>query len=194
MKQKFAMPDGEILEKEFPAFKTPWNHDTEFESRRTSIYFNEPSLTKQEFKEEADINTILNRFLKTGEPPALALPEHFVDMTNRTSYFEYASAAAEANKLFYLLPAGIRSEFLNDPARWADAVVRATEAGDVDRLVKMGIQVPESPQEPEGGDPPAPGTPAAQTASKAPGEPKKGGEPPQPGPGPDNPPSDNGKK
>jgi hypothetical protein len=139
MKMKFQMPDGEIIDKEWPVWKTPYNHDTNFESDRTATYCKDPSLTKQEFVDDADINNILERFAKTGEPPPLALPEHFADVTKRQSYFDMASQLADANKMFYTLPPDIRAEHQNDPTRWADAVTRAAARGDGDTLETLGI-------------------------------------------------------
>lgn len=193
MKTKLLMPTGDTITADMPEFKTPHNHDTRLESQRTAIYFRDPSLTKQEFVEETDINVILERFMKTGQPPPLTLPEHFLDVTNRSTYYDFAQAAAEANHLFYMLPAKQRAEFLNDPTRWADAVVQAVEAGDKDTLRNLGIAVNEKPQEPTSATPAGGGTPAPSSADKASAASKSGGKPPEPSPGPDNPPSDNGK-
>lgn len=161
MKQKFVMPDGEIIEKDMPAFKTPYNHDRDFESERTAYYSTEPSLTKQEFKDECDINIILQRFMRTGEPPPITLPEHFGDLTTRLTYFEASLAMAEANALFYKLPPNLRAEHLNDPNRWADAIMVALEKGDVDTLKANGIDVErKAPETASPGTPPSGGTPA----------------------------------
>jgi len=161
MKQKFTMPTGDIVEKEMPMWKTPYNHDTNFESDRTALYCADPSLTKQEFKDEADINVILERFMRTREAPPITTPEDFTDLTGRTTYYDMASRVAEANKLFYELPATKRYIFQNDPTRWADAVVQATEAGDRDAMIELGLDVPPAPPTPlqptnATGSPPAP--------------------------------------
>lgn len=193
MKQKFVMPTGDIVEKDMPAFKTPYNHDTNFESERTALYCDDPSLTKQEFVEDADINNILNRFLKNGEPPPMVVPEDFLDISDRSTYFDFASATAEANARFYTLNAKTRAEFLNDPARWADEVIRATNEGDRDRLAEIGIAVNEKAPEPKAGDPPAGGSPARQPAGAALEPSKTGGGPPKPEDKSSNPPSDKGK-
>lgn len=186
-KQKFTMPDGELTERDMPVWKTPYNFDTNFESERTALYCADPSKTKQEFKDETDINVILARFTRTGETPPVILPEHFADLTNRTTYFDMASAAADANELFYLLPASTRAEHLNDPTRWADAVVQALEQGNRESLEKLGIATsPAAPQGANQGTPPTPDTPAAQASLAPPGG-ATGGTPPQP-------PSDTGKK
>lgn len=139
MKQEFKMPDGEIVNLDFPQWKTPYNHDTNFESDRTAHFSNELSKTKQEFVQEADINTIMNRVLKLGEVPPIVMPEHFLDLTTRKTHFEMQEAIAETNAMFYTLPANIREKHLNDPARWADAVVNATNARDGAALDELGI-------------------------------------------------------
>lgn len=180
-KQKFVMPTGELAERDMPQWKTPFNHDTNFESDRTATYCADPSLTKQEFVEEQDINTILERLAKTGEIPAIVLPEHFMDLSGRTDYFTMASKIADTNRLFYMLPAATRSEFLNDPARWADAVVQATEAGDADMLEALGIELTEErkaavarkpPEKAEAGTSPPGGTPASDSTKASQAAPK----------------------
>lgn len=143
MKTEFTMPDGEKITKDFPLWKTPYNHDTNFESDRTATFCPEESLTKQEFRDEADINTILKRFMRTGEIPPMALPEHFVDMTQQPTYFDMHTRLAEANAMFYNLPAEKRFAFQNDPTRWADAVVQATEVGNATALQNLGIDLNE---------------------------------------------------
>lgn len=169
MKQKFTMPDGEIIEKEWPHWKTPNNHDTNFESDRTGLYCADPSLTKQEFKEEADINNIINRFLRTGEPPPMPLPEHFMDLTGRTTYFDMQQQIATANEAFYKLNATQRAEHLNDPQRWADAVVKAVEKGDRQQIRHLGLDAPEPEPKPPTVEPP----PVAPTKTEgAPSAPK----------------------
>ena len=112
MKQKFLMPDGELKEHDMPIWKTPWNHDTNFESDRTATFCADESLTKQEFVEEQNINVILERLAKTGEIPNVVLPEHFLDLSGRTDYFTMASKIADANQLFYTLDAAKRAEHL----------------------------------------------------------------------------------
>jgi len=138
---KIRMPWGEVVENKTPVWKTPNNHDTMFESNRTALFCAEPSLAKQEFKEDADINVILARVMKTGEIPNMVLPEHFTDVSEKKTYHEQATQLAEANALFYRLPADIRTKFSNDPATWADAVVQATEKGDGEALEAFGIDL-----------------------------------------------------
>lgn len=181
MKQKFAMPSGELVEKDMPIFKTPYNHDTNFESDRTGLYCTEPSLTKQEFKDECDINVILARYAQTDMVPPTVLPEHFRDFTNRTSYFEMSERVADAKAAFYTLDADVRAEYQNDPARWADSVVDKLQKRKFEALREMGIDIP-LPN--DTGNTPG-GTPAP-TSGEGGGTPPGGGkEPPKGAKAPD---------
>lgn len=185
MKRKVTMPDGEITTVEMPRFKTPWNHDTRTASKISATYNKDPSKTKQEFKESTDINVILERFKRTNEAPPMVLPEHFIDLTERPTYFDINRKVAKANEMFYNLPASTRATFLNDPTRWADTVVRATVTGNVELLNEIGIAATRKAQEPPPGGKPA--TPAAdhQTAPEPPKGAPKGA---QEAPKSDNPP------
>lgn len=161
-------------------WKTPWNHDTNMESERTGLTCADPSLTKQEFVEEADINVILNRFMRTGEPPPMALPEHFIDMTHRPTYFEIQERLATASAMFYELPPKLRAEYQNEPAQWADAVSLAAARDDLEGLRALGIDAREKPQEPPKGTPPVPELQPAPAAPKAAPASDKGGDAPKP--------------
>lgn len=143
MKTKFLMPTGDLVERDFPQFKTPFNHDTNFESDRTALYCKDESLTKQEFAHETDINVILERFTRTGEPPPMPVPEDFIDTTHRATFLQISQELADANALFYKLPARIRNACANNVGLWADQVVQATARGDGDRLNELGLALTE---------------------------------------------------
>lgn len=173
------LPTGEIKEAApLPQWKTPYNHDTNLVSDLTALYCADESKTKQEFVEEQDINKIMERLLRGAQQAEVALPEHFTDMTGKLDYFTMQNKIAQANSLFYLLPASIRSEHLNDPSRWADQVVAATLAGDGDKLEKLGIdltaerKVAEARKPPEKAEDDKAATPAPDSAKASPGAPK----------------------
>lgn len=143
-KATYKLPTGEVIEREaLPIWKTPNNHDTNLVSDLTALYCADPSLTKQEFKDDTDINFILERFARSGEQPPPVLPEHFMDLTTKLTYQDVEQRLADANKIFYELPAAIREESLNSPARWADQVTKAIAKGDGDRLVELGLAAEE---------------------------------------------------
>lgn len=131
---------GEVLDKVF--FKTPYNHDTDQESERTGLLCLDKSLTDQSFKDEVDINTIINRALRTKEMPN-QVPEHFGDATQIPTLFEMRCKIAENNATFYKLPARIREQHSNDPAQWEVQVLTAVNNKDTAELKKLGLSLDE---------------------------------------------------
>lgn len=127
---------GEVLAE--PFFKTPYNHDRNAESDRTGLACKDPTLTDQSFKEDADINTIIDRALKGQEFP-IVLPEHFGNGVGIPSLYEARSRIAESNATFYNLPPKIREEFLNDPGRWEQQVITDLANGNTENLQRMGL-------------------------------------------------------
>lgn len=165
---------GELLATAY--FKTPYNHDRDAESLRVALTTPEPSLTDQSFKDETDINTIMERVLQTRELP-LALPEHFGDATQIPTLFDARMRITESNKTFYNLPAKIREEFMNDPGRWESQVAKDLDNGDIENLKRMGLDISDlkvvirtptkPPAAPQAGTP-APGAPEPAAAPAAP--------------------------
>lgn len=80
------------------------------------------SLTRQEHKDECDINSILARYERTGDLPP-SRPGAFVHCT-ATSYQESLQIVSEANDLFSRLPARVREMYGNSPALFLDAFDR----------------------------------------------------------------------
>lgn len=163
---------GEILDQVF--FKTPYNHDRDAESERTGLVCNDESLADQSFKEDADINVIMDRVKKGAEIP-ITLPEHFGDGTQIPDLLEAHTKIAENNRVFYNLDPRIREEFMNDPMRWMVQVRKDLDEANLDNLKRMGMDVSDltviaarkPPAAPQGGSP-APGAPATPGAADSP--------------------------
>lgn len=88
---------------------------------KVSLTFPENSRwTKQQFREECDINTIMNRYLASGEMPAInQQAPQYLDVTGQ-DYQESMQFIAGAQSLFNELPSSIRNRFQNDPATFLD--------------------------------------------------------------------------
>lgn len=93
-------------------FRTPYSP-----SLSVSISFPTLGRTKQQFKDECDVNLLMSRYMKTGilgdgsEPP----PPRYMDVSAPFTYHEAMNFVAEAQGQFYDLPSSIRSRFGNDP-------------------------------------------------------------------------------
>jgi phage internal scaffolding protein len=83
---------------------------------RVSFETTGPTLTKQSFKNECDVNNILKNYNKTGVMPENFNPGEYRDLDG-TDYQEYMQTVASANSMFEELPSALRKRFKNDPAQ-----------------------------------------------------------------------------
>lgn len=99
------------------------------------------SMTRQEFAEECDINTIMARYETTGVLPANdPRPPVYVDFSevpdNLIGYMELMQRSQTA---FMSLPAKVRLEFENDPVAFVDF---ASDRENIDQLRSWGLAPP----------------------------------------------------
>lgn len=129
-----------------------------------------PSMTRQEFMEECDINSIMKKYDAYLSDPMRSMREPmYLDMTavpdNLMSAMELLNAARDA---FYRLPAQVRKEFDNDPVAFADF---AADPANVKEMREWGLAAPEKAPEPpirvQVENPPAPPEPPKETPAKA---------------------------
>jgi len=133
------------------------------EKLEVSITFEENSpFTRQEFREECDINTIMAQYMTQGELIHLneAAPQ-YLDVTGQ-DFREHMIFIAGANSMFNDLPSSIRSQFDNDPAEFLDF---CSQEKNRPELAQMGLLSPEATQAVLH---PSPAPSAAPTAPAAP--------------------------
>ena len=97
--------------------RTPYNYDTDAASNESGLACEEPSLAQQHFKEECDINTILERFNITGMLPQSPLSPRYGDFNGIGDYHTALNRVIAAQEEFEALPAQIRQRFDNDPSK-----------------------------------------------------------------------------
>lgn len=116
------------------------NYDRDQASDKAGLKCEDKSLTRQEFAEEVDINTIVHRFGLDGElPENLRMPQSG-DFTNTPDFQTAMNALRNAQETFDALPARVRARFHNDPAEFVafcDDKTNWPEAG------KLGLLDPE---------------------------------------------------
>ena len=119
-----------------PFLRTPYNYDRDFASDESGLACPEPTLAQQQFRDEADINTILERFGRTGELIVPVNVPEFGDYTEVGDYHSAMNMIIEAQSAFDALPARIRKEFDNDAGRFVDFVM---DENNRDKAVEMGL-------------------------------------------------------
>lgn len=116
--------------------RSPYNYDSDKLSDQTGLLCKDESLTEQEHLEEADINYVAERFMRTGMlPQILDLPEP----GDFEGVFDFQTAMNQINHArdeFMSLPARVRSRFDNDPSKLLEFV---HDRANYDEAVAMGF-------------------------------------------------------
>lgn len=111
---------------------------------KVGITFEKPTMTQQQFKDDADINNIIAKFEVTGvlgDPlqPATRTPQ-FGDFSEMPSYQEAQNVLVQARNAFMALPSNIRERFGNSPEAYFDFVQNLKEGSDeYVEAVRLGI-------------------------------------------------------
>ena len=113
---------------------------------------NDIDRTKQEFKDECDMNNIVARINKSGFVPLEAQDSLrnavFGDATQMPSSFEQVCEIAERGDIAFMsLPALIRERFgdLSNVLKWIEDPANLKEAQDLGLLAKSAPVVPAAP-------------------------------------------------
>jgi len=141
---------------------------------RVTTNFKEPSLTKQSFKDQCNINTIMANYKNTGVINHVNKSQpNYGNFLAAADFQTYQNKILEAQDAFNSIPAEIRSQFGNDPALFLDF---AQDPANLEEMRELGLAPPAPPKprteatppppDPNGPEP-APPAPAASAALKA---------------------------
>lgn len=116
------------------------NYDVDAVSRQVGIVFDpDEGMTQQQFKDECDINTIVERFGLTGELPENIRMPVSGDFTQVTDFQSAMNMVRQAEEAFNELPGAVRYRFANNPAR----LIEFLEDGDNRaEAIKLGLVPP----------------------------------------------------
>lgn len=144
------------------------NYDMDAVSHETGLRCDDPSLTQQQFAEEADINNIVDRFMKTGVlPDPVSMPQ-YVDYEGIFDFQSAMNVIRQADENFMRLEPRVRARFNNSPQDFLEFFADPANRAEGERL---GLVMPSAaPAGAAGasspGQPPS-GTPEGGTPSKA---------------------------
>lgn len=118
-----------------------------------------PSMTRQEFAQECDVNEIIRKNPNVGMvPPLPGVSPQYYDFTEMPSNLQDSlNLMMDAEEAFMRLPALARKEFDNDPLRFIEF---ASSRDNLPKMREWGLADPEkvepAPQKVEVVNPPAP--------------------------------------
>lgn len=127
-------------------------------------------LTKQSFREETDLNSIMDRFIKTGMPPVFNVPQ-YADVSGYPKDLQEAfERVHDARMAFNALPAEVRALAENDPVKMAYLSSTVEGREQIRQVLEAKKPFAErSPASPAAvANPPAPAAPATPAAPPAP--------------------------
>lgn len=123
-----------------PFLRSAFNYDMDKASEEAGLICLDESLTQQQFKDEADINTIVNRFLKTGVLPT---PNNFPQYVDFEGVFDYQSAmnmVRAADESFMRMDAKLRARFNNSPQEFLEFFA---DPANTEEAIRLGLAVPQ---------------------------------------------------
>lgn len=138
----------------------------ELEDPQTGEIYSPPSMTKQSFLAECDINNIIKQFKVTGmiqHMSAQASKGAYLDLPPPTDFQEALNTVLAAEDSFATLPSKIRARFDNDPQEF---LVFMADPANQDEIISLGLGTDTRPP------PPNPGS--SQEAPPSPPEGKSG--------------------
>lgn len=125
---------------------------------RVQLVCSDVSLTKQGFKDQCDMNGIVERARTTGMLTHVnARSPMYGDVSNVSDYKDALLVVNRANECFMALPSKVRERFSNDPNRMVEFL---SNPANFDEAVSLGLIEPKKPAEgdkPVVSDPGAPG-------------------------------------
>ena len=112
-----------------------------------ALVCDDPSLTRQSEKQDADINVIVKRFAGTGMLPQVQTPPTMQEFADVFDFQSAMNVLVRAREAFMTLDADTRARFHNDPGRFVEFVEARGENGErvnIAELRKMGLAPPEA--------------------------------------------------
>jgi len=114
--------------------RTPYNYDRDAATNESGLHCEDASLAQQHFKEECDINTILQKFNITGLLPEQPISPRYGDFTGIGDYHTAMNRVLAVQDEFEALPAQIRARFENDPAQLIEFLDNSDNRPEAEQL------------------------------------------------------------
>jgi len=110
-------------------------------SDKSGLKCDDPSLTQQQFKEDSDINTIVDRFMKSGVLPNPVNMPQYVDYEGIFDFQSAMNVVRQADESFMRLDAKIRARFNNSPQEFLEFF---GNPDNVDEAIRLGLAIPQA--------------------------------------------------
>ncbi len=96
----------------------------------------EPQKAKQEFKEECDVNTIVDMYKRGAPLPVQIRPGQFADVSDLGDYKTALETVMEAEEVWNTLPLAVKEAAGGTAAGFVDFV---NDPANADQLIELGL-------------------------------------------------------
>ena len=121
------------------------------ERKRVRKNFMQPSLTKQSFQKECNINNLMAKYQKTGLHAHVNRHQgNYGDFMQATDYHTAMNQIIAAGDAFNTVPAEIRAKFENDPGKFLEF---CQNTDNLDEMREIGLLPAKRQQDPSTLDP-----------------------------------------
>lgn len=105
--------------------------------RRVQLNCTDPSIVKQSFKDECNINSIISKYRKTGFVSHLSSqPGRYDDVSSVPDYMSALNIVRNSQELFSELPSVLRERFGNNPL---NLISFLSDDKNRDEAIKLGL-------------------------------------------------------
>jgi phage internal scaffolding protein len=119
--------------------RSAYNYDMDLASDKSGLKCEDPSLTQQQFKEESDINTIVDRFMKSGVLPTPVNMPQYVDFEGIFDFQTAMNAVRVADENFMRMDAKVRARFNNSPQEFLEFFANPE---NIPEAIRLGLAIP----------------------------------------------------
>lgn len=104
--------------------------------RCPKVFSSETGRTKQSFRDDCDINVIIDRMLSGAQVPTVPGPNNYGDFSDATDYQDTVNRLMAFEEYFSTVPAKIRERFKNDPAQ---LMLFMDDSANQEEAVSLGL-------------------------------------------------------
>jgi phage internal scaffolding protein len=126
-----------------PFLRSAFNYDMNQVSDETGLSCPDASLTQQQFRDECDINTIVDQFMKSGHLPTPVSMPQYIDYEGVFDFQTAMNAVRAADENFMRMDAKVRARFHNSPQEFLEFFANPENA---EEAVRLGLAVPTAKQ------------------------------------------------
>ena len=124
--------------------RSAYNYDMDLASDQAGLKCLDASLTQQQFKDESDINTIVDRFMKSGVMPTPINMPQYVDYEGVFDFQSAMNAVRAADENFMRMDAKIRARFNNSPQEFLEFF---SNSENTQEAIRLGLAIPQAAAE-----------------------------------------------